>query len=359
MKRWLPFLLTFTAALGVCAWLYFYKGTQIERLSDEARSIVSTRPADSTMHGTPKPKTSKNGPSQDKLAASVKPTRNGVRAMLDRAKKIMDMDQAGIEELLTELETKGRIRSPLAGLALASAYSRLAEIDPVLAIERASKLKGELRGIAAFTALNQWMMKDRTAALAWFSKDGDAKAKQDYVTMMSFGFGGSDPELVEQLRTSLADPEQQQKSLMDSISALAFSDPDAALKQLAKIEDPAQREEAEMRVYQGFLFRKPEKALEFALSQAPGHKARDNMRQSVVQWGEQDPDAALKWVTSQNKDVRKEEEGERVVFTVNMKRPVGFMGGQEGERRGNPECRFIRIVLENDNEVISAFPTNR
>lgn len=60
-----------------------------------------------------------------------------------------------------------------------------------------------------------------------------------------------------------------------------------------------------------------------------------------------------------NKDVRKEGQGERVVFTVNMKRPVGFMGGQEGERRGNPECRFIRIVLERDNEVISAFPTNR
>lgn len=109
---------------------------------------------------------------------------------------------------------------------------------------------------------------------------------------------------------------------------------------------------------------------------ADGHRlkhvmqhAKDNTSKPVhgVFVGEGDREIVLAMIDeafdktkkNSNKDVRKEEEGERVVFTVNMKRPVGFMGGQEGERRGNPECRFIRIVLENDNEVISAFPTNR
>ncbi|MFN9720030.1 MAG: hypothetical protein ACK58L_15130 [Planctomycetota bacterium] len=59
------------------------------------------------------------------------------------------------------------------------------------------------------------------------------------------------------------------------------------------------------------------------------------------------------------KDVRTDEEGARTVFTVNMKRRVGFTGGQEGKRRNNPECRFIRIVVEREREVISAYPTNR
>ncbi len=306
MKRWFPFLLTFTAALGVCSWLYFLNGSEIDRLSGESRVSADKKSADSRMHGKAKPSAKKNGPAQDRLSASIKPTRNGIRSLFERSTKIMEMDQAELEELLAELEAKGSIRSPISGISLIAAYSRLAEINPVLAMERAVKLTGELRGIAAFATMNQWLMRDRPAALAWFAKDGDAKAKQDYVTMMSFGFGGSDPELVEQLRDSLNDPEQKQKSIMDSISALAFSDPDAALKQLEKIEDPAQREEAEARVYQGFLYRYPDKALEYALAQAPGHKARDNVRMSVVQWGEQDAGAALKWVTSQNKDVRKE-----------------------------------------------------
>src|SRR6185295_5202792 len=43
-----------------------------------------------------------------------------------------------------------------------------------------------------------------------------------------------------------------------------------------------------------------------SLTQPPGTKARDNMRQSLVQWGEQDAGAALKWMTSQSKDVQKE-----------------------------------------------------
>lgn len=60
------------------------------------------------------------------------------------------------------------------------------------------------------------------------------------------------------------------------------------------------------------------------------------------------------------KDVRKTQQNDRTVYTVRMNRRVGFAGGEEGARQGNPECRYVRIVLESQddvNEVISAYPT--
>ena len=94
--------------------------------------------------------------------------------------------------------------------------------------------------------------------------------------------------------------------MLDSIAALAFSDPDAALAKLAEIEDPDEREKAEQRVFEGFMMRYPEKALAYALSKPSGDKARENARNALVRWGEQDSGAALDWLTSQKKDVQKE-----------------------------------------------------
>jgi len=56
-------------------------------------------------------------------------------------------------------------------------------------------------------------------------------------------------------------------------------------------------------------------------------------------------------------DVRSEKQNDRRIYTINLRRRIGQMGGQQGERQGNPECRYLRIVLENDIEVISAYPT--
>jgi cytoskeletal protein RodZ len=56
-------------------------------------------------------------------------------------------------------------------------------------------------------------------------------------------------------------------------------------------------------------------------------------------------------------DVRSEKQNGRRVYTVNLRRRIGQVGGSEGERQGHPDCRFVRIVLENENEVITAFPS--
>jgi hypothetical protein len=48
-------------------------------------------------------------------------------------------------------------------------------------------------------------------------------------------------------------------------------------------------------------------------------------------------------------------EKERTVFTVNLKREIGFVGGQTGSERGRPKTTHLRLVLEGKH-VITAFP---
>ncbi|WP_339730171.1 hypothetical protein [uncultured Gimesia sp.] len=55
------------------------------------------------------------------------------------------------------------------------------------------------------------------------------------------------------------------------------------------------------------------------------------------------------------RNVQKKKEGNRVVYTVNLGRRVGFVGGKVGNQRGKPAAYKIRLVLEGTN-VITAFP---
>jgi len=55
------------------------------------------------------------------------------------------------------------------------------------------------------------------------------------------------------------------------------------------------------------------------------------------------------------KKVQVEREGERTVYTVDLNRRVGFIGGESGNRRNRPAARHIRLVVE-DRNFITAFP---
>ncbi len=45
----------------------------------------------------------------------------------------------------------------------------------------------------------------------------------------------------------------------------------------------------------------------------------------------------------------------RTIYTVDLGKRIGFMGGQEGDRRRNPMARRVRLVLEG-KRVITAYP---
>lgn len=48
-------------------------------------------------------------------------------------------------------------------------------------------------------------------------------------------------------------------------------------------------------------------------------------------------------------------EGKRTVYTVDLGRRIGYVGGQSGKRRNHPPARHVRLVLQGQN-VITAFP---
>ncbi len=51
----------------------------------------------------------------------------------------------------------------------------------------------------------------------------------------------------------------------------------------------------------------------------------------------------------------KQEEDGRVIFTVDMGKRIGFVGGRDGGRRNKPMARRVTLVLEG-NRVITAYP---
>lgn len=66
-------------------------------------------------------------------------------------------------------------------------------------------------------------------------------------------------------------------------------------------------------------------------------------------------DEAYQKVKSRSDDVRTEQDGRRTSHVVKMRRRIGFKGGRNGKRAGNPPLDRIKLVLEG-NEVITAFP---
>ena len=66
-------------------------------------------------------------------------------------------------------------------------------------------------------------------------------------------------------------------------------------------------------------------------------------------------DEAYLLVKQNSPQVKQEVDGDRTVYEVNMKRRIGFVGGQTGRRTGKPAANYVRLVLE-DREVITAFP---
>jgi hypothetical protein len=57
--------------------------------------------------------------------------------------------------------------------------------------------------------------------------------------------------------------------------------------------------------------------------------------------------------------VQLEMDAGRKIYTVNLQRRIGYVGGEAGERRGQPPCQRMRLVVEGENRVITAFPVER
>jgi hypothetical protein len=56
-----------------------------------------------------------------------------------------------------------------------------------------------------------------------------------------------------------------------------------------------------------------------------------------------------------NQKTTKSSEDGRTIYTVDMGKRIGFVGGQSGRRKRNPMARRVKLVLSG-NRVITAFP---
>ena len=84
----------------------------------------------------------------------------------------------------------------------------------------------------------------------------------------------------------------------------------------------------------------------------PIHGVFDGSRDEILAWIDQ---AYLKGLKG-GKGTRVEEQGGRTVFTVDLGEKIGFVGGQVGKRKGNPSCRFLKLVVQNGADVVTAYP---
>lgn len=66
-------------------------------------------------------------------------------------------------------------------------------------------------------------------------------------------------------------------------------------------------------------------------------------------------DEAYRIASKRGPPVDVEQEGPRTVYTIDMGRRVGYVGGEAGERDGHPAAKHVRLVLEG-RDVITAFP---
>ncbi len=65
-------------------------------------------------------------------------------------------------------------------------------------------------------------------------------------------------------------------------------------------------------------------------------------------------DVAYRQAKSGKRTVTKKEQ-DRIVYTIDMGKRIGYVGGEAGNRKGKPAAHKIRLVLQNQ-KVITAFP---
>jgi hypothetical protein len=100
-----------------------------------------------------------------------------------------------------------------------------------------------------------------------------------------------------------------------------------------------------------------------------GHRIKHVMRHAEDQSGrpvhgvfDGGPDAVLAVIDEAflkaeegGRGVSRETQDENVVYTVDLGRRIGYVGGQSGKRRGRPKATKVRLVLDG-NRVITAYP---
>ncbi len=67
-------------------------------------------------------------------------------------------------------------------------------------------------------------------------------------------------------------------------------------------------------------------------------------------------DEGFELVQSQPQRVKSAREGNRTEYTIDMQKKIGFEGGQKGKRQGFPPLNRLKLVVQNQTDVVTAYP---
>jgi len=67
-------------------------------------------------------------------------------------------------------------------------------------------------------------------------------------------------------------------------------------------------------------------------------------------------DEAYELVKSKSRQVRSEKSRGNMAHVIDMKRKIGYKGGQSGNSKGRPPLYKVKLILQNGNQVITAYP---
>ena len=67
-------------------------------------------------------------------------------------------------------------------------------------------------------------------------------------------------------------------------------------------------------------------------------------------------DEGFRLVESQPQRVKSNREDNRTEYTIDMRKQIGFEGGRKGKRQGFPALKRLKLVLQNQTNVVTAYP---
>ncbi|MDB9741503.1 hypothetical protein OAB00_01470 [Akkermansiaceae bacterium] len=260
---------------------------------------------------------------------------------------ISKMDSSQLQSLLTELDASSIGYNDLKGeMFLYNAFSRLASIDPAKALESLDSLEPRLRAVASNVLFEQWAKSDPTAALIEAQERKDdagiagvllelASADPQNALSISKKHGlvyGRDKLLItvaesapELALTDLLENGDKTTWIADSIAAgWASRDPQAALSYLSSLDKDKNTTHLVKGIVKGLSAENPELAFNLLSEYVTELSSRDIVDASIS-LASADPDRALAFAAS---------------VTDPEKRSAILMGAITGVLDENPDQAF-------------------
>ncbi len=198
-----------------------------------------------------------------------------------------------LEQLATLSAFYEGTHNPLAGLSLAEAQAGLRYLDTKKPTGNQVWHHRLLRS-ALYAA---WAAHDLPAALAAARHQlTDRETQQQCLAAILGLLAETDPAGALNQALSLSpDPSAQNAFFISIFKAWSESDPHAALAYVLKHPELPQLHNGASAVFEKLALESPRLALDAALQLPPGQLRGNQIRPQLMNWAEQDPDAALQW----------------------------------------------------------------